>query len=323
MSRIQLTLACGDYELTRALVDQTVKPQGIELIPLLMGSPERHWRMIRHEEFDVAEMSLSSYLLCKSAGREFTAIPVFPHRRFRHSYIFCNVDSKIEEPKDLIGKKVGLRTLQVTAGVWVRGILESEYGVPLSSIRWYTQDPEDVPIEFPKHLTIERLPEGSNPDTMLVEGKLDAVIYPETLPSIASGNPRVKRLFPNYKQVEIEYYKKTGIFPIMHTVVIKNSVLREHPWVAGSLLEAFTKAKDLCYKRLENPRTFALAWVMQLLEEQKHILGPDPWPYNLRENYKALSTFIGYAYNQGMIPRAFEVEELFVPSTLDTLPEYV
>jgi len=323
VAKVQLTLACGDYELTRALADGTVEPEGIELVVLHMGSPERHWRMIRFEEFDVCELSLSSYLLCKAAGREFSAIPVFPHRRFRHSYIFCNVNSGIEKPQDLAGKKIGLRTLQVTAGVWIRGILEEEYGVPLRSIKWYTQDPEDLPIEFPKDLMIEKLPEGSNPDTMLVNGELDAVIYPETLPSIAKGDPRVKRLFTNYKAVEVEYYEKTGIFPIMHTVVIKNSILKEHPWVARNLLTAFTKAKEVCYKRMENPRTIALAWVMELLEEQKRILGPDPWPYNLKDNYKALKTFIRYHHSQGMIPRPFEVEELFVPSTVDTLPRYV
>lgn len=323
MARIQLTLACGDYDLTRPLIEGTVEPDGIELIVLPMGSPERHWRMVRHEEFDVCELSLSSYLLCKTAGREFTAIPVFPHRRFRHSYIFCNTQSGIENPSDLAGKKVGVRTLQVTAGVWARGILASEYGVPLRSIRWYTQDPEDLPIEFPKDFMIERLPEGSNPDIMLVEGELDAVIYPEILPSIARGDSRVRRLFSNYKEVEIEYYKRTGIFPIMHAVVIKNSVLAQYPWAARNLLSAFTKAKETCYKRMEDPRWISLAWVRELLEEQRRILGPDPWPYNLKDNYKALKTFIGYAHDQGMIPGAFEVEELFVPSTLDTLPRYV
>lgn len=323
MAKVQLTLACGDYDLTRPLIEGVVQPEGIDLIVLPMGSPERHWRMVRHEEFDVSELSLSSYLLCKAAGRAFTAIPVFPHRRFRHSYIFCNVHSGIEQPADLAGKKVGLRTLQVTAGVWVRGILASEYGLPLRSIRWYTQDPEDLPIEFPKDFMIERLPEGSNPDTMLVEGRLDAVIYPEILPSIARGDSRVRRLFENYKEVEIEYYKKTGIFPIMHTVVIKNSVLARYPWVARNLLKAFTEAKQICFKRMEDPRRISLAWVRELFEEQRRIMGPDPWPYDLESNRKALETFIGYAHDQGMIPRPFEVEELFVSSTVDTLPRYV
>lgn len=323
MGKVRLSFACGDYELTRPLVEGTVKPAGIELVELTMTAPERHWRMMLFEEFDICEFSMGSYLICKEAGRNFTAIPVFPHRRFRHGFVFCNVNSGIEEPKDLAGKNIGIRTYQVTAGIWMMGILADEYGVPLDTINWYSQDPEEQQFDLPDRVKLEKLPEGNNIDEMLVKGELDAAIYPETLPSIVRGDHRVKRLFPNYKEVEMEYFKKTSIFPIMHTVVIKDSVLRENPWVARSLLDAFQQAKELAYKRIENPRSIPFAWGMELLEEQKRILGPDPWPYNLRDNYEALKTFIRYHHKLGMTQKQSKVEELFVPSTLDAPPGYV
>ena len=323
MSNIRLTLGCGDYDLTRALIDGTVRPPGIDLTVLPMSSPERHWRMMRFEEFDVAELSMSHYLVAHSEGRAFRAIPVFPHRRFRHSFVFCRTSAEIEEPGDLNGKRIALRTFQNTAGVWTRGILADDYGVDLGSIQWLTQDEEETPWEPPDWLHIERVRAGANLDTMLLEGELDAAIYPEMLPSFARGDPRVRRLFADPKQVEHEYFERTGIFPIMHTVVIKDTVLRDFPWAAVSMLRAFRDSKDRCYARLADPRQTALAWVQDLLEEQRAVLGPDPWPYALEPNRSTLEALVRYSHAQGLIPRAPAIEELFAENSLSESPRYV
>jgi 4,5-dihydroxyphthalate decarboxylase len=323
MGDLSLTLACGDYDLTRALIDGSVQPPGIELTVLPMPSPERHWRMMRFEEFDVAELSMSHYLVAHAEERGFTAIPVFPHRRFRHSFVFCRTDAGIEHPKDLDGKRIALRTFQNTAGVWTRGILADDFGVDIGSIHWFTQDEEETPWEPPSWLHVERVPAGGNLDRMIVAGELDAAIYPETLPSFAKGDPSVKRLFANPKDVERDYFARTGIFPIMHTVVVKNDVLDRYPWVAVSMLKAFRAAKERCYARLEDPRQTALAWVQDLLEEQRAVLGPDPWPYALEPNRAALTALVRYSHAQGMIPRVPAIEELFAPNSLSESPRYV
>lgn len=323
MTNLRLTLVCGDYDLTRALIDGSAQPAGIDLAVLTMPSPERHWRMMRFEEFDVAELSLADYLVAHSSGRPFTAIPVFPHRRFRHSFIFCRADGSVERPEDLNGNRIGLRTFQTTAGVWMRGILADDYGVDLTSIRWCTDDEEALPWEPPSWLHLERAPEGTNIERMLLEGQLDAAIYPENLPSFVRGDPRVRRLFPDPRTVERDYFQRTGIFPIMHTVVVRNDILRSAPWVAVSMLRAFRAAKEQCYRRLEDPRQTALAWVQDLLEEQRTLLGPDPWPYTLEANRVALATLIRYAHAQGMIPREPAIEELFAENALSESPRYI
>jgi len=323
MSNIRLTLGCGDYDLTRALIDGAVQPPGIDLTVLPMPSPERHWRMMRFEEFDIAELSMSHYLCAFAEGRAFTAIPVFPHRRFRHSFVFCRVGAEIESPKDLDGKRIALRTFQNTAGVWTRGILADDYGVNLGSIQWFTQDEEETPWDPPAWLHIERVPRGSNLDAMILEGELDGAIYPETLPSFERRDPRVKRLFADARAVEREYFERTRIFPIMHTVVVKNEVLRQFPWVAVSMLKAFREAKEACYRRLNDPRQTALAWVQDLLEEQRELMGPDPWPYALEPNRAALEALVRYSHGQGLIPRPPAVEELFAESAVSESPRYV
>ena len=324
MSRLRLTLACGEYELTRPLISGEIRPDGIELIPLTMKSPERHWRMIRHQEFDVCEFSLAQFFMVKAQGLPFAGIPVFPHRRFRHGYIFTNTKAGIRGPKDLEGKRVGQRIFQNTAALWMRGILEHYYGVSLKAIQWINQDEEPLPLQ-PKHgFEMRSVPSGDNLDDMLVKGDLAAVIYPDHLPSFQKGNPNVGRLFPDVKREEMKYYQDTGIFPIMHTVVIKQSLLDQYPWVARSLYHAFFEAKEICYRRMEDPRKIALAWMEELLEEQKRIMGKDPYAYGLGdENRKNVETLCQYAQEQGMIPRKLKLEELFIESILEQVPKYL
>lgn len=312
--KLHLTLACGDYEIVRALTDGSVRPDGIELTVLTdMTSDIRHWRMIRNREFDVAELSMSNYLLARFMGQPFTAIPVFLHRRFRHGFIFINADKGIRKPTDLIGKKVGLRNFQATNNLWVRGILEHEFQTPHRKIHWLTQDEEEVEFTPPRDLSLKRAPEGKRVEKMLVEGELDALVHPELIQPFLDRDPRVKRLFENYKELEIDYYKKTGIFPIMHTAAIRQEVVDRYPWAPASLMEAFEKAKKRAYERMENPRRVPLAWFRHALEEQEEILGKDPWAYGLGEaNRKTLETLIGYSHEQGLIGRRLSLDELFV-----------
>lgn len=323
MSKLKLTLACGDYDLLRPLINGEIQPQGIDLNVLTMPSPERHGRMLRHEEFDVCELSLVAYLVAREKGCNYNAIPVFPHRRFRHQYMVKRTGCGIEKPSDLNGKRVALDTLQNSAGLWMRGILQDHYGVDLKTIEWWCQEEEDIPCEPASWMRVHVVPHGKNVDQMLLDGELEGALYPETLPSIRSGNPKVALLFPDPKKAEIDYFKNGGFFPIMHTVVIKNSILEKHPWAAISLVQAFQRAKEICYARNSDPRSFALVWVQDLIREQREIFGPDPWPYNLEDNRKALEAVIRYEYEQGMIKKKPQAEELFFPPSLQRIQHYV
>ena len=259
--KIHLTLATGDYESIRALKEGTVKPDGIELTVLTdMNSDVRHWRMLRNREFDVAELSMSNYLIAKYTDLPFTAIPVFLHRRFRHGFSFLNSTKGITKPRDLIGKKVGLRNFQATANLWIRGILEHEHDVPHRSIDWHKQDDEEVEWAPPHDLNIRRIAPGKSVEKMLFEGELDALIHPELIQPVLDKDKRVTRLFPNYRDLEMDYYKRTGIFPIMHTTAIKQEIVDKYPWVPINLMQAFQESKQAAYKRMENPRIVPLAW---------------------------------------------------------------
>jgi 4,5-dihydroxyphthalate decarboxylase len=312
--KVHLTLACGDYETIRALKEGTVKPDGIELTVLTdMTSDIRHWRMIRNHEFDVAELSMSNYLMAKYTGLPFAAIPVFLHRRFRHSFIFLNATKNIRKPTDLIGKKVGLRNFQATANLWIRGILEHEYQLPHRSIQWFKQDEEEVEWTPPSDLNIQRITAEKNLEKMLVEGELDALIHPELIQPILNKDKRVARLFPAYRDLEVDYFKRTGIFPIMHTTAIKQKLVEKYPWIPINLMQAFEESKKAAYKRMENPRIVPLAWFRHFLEEQDEILGLDPWAYGLGDsNRKNLETLMQYSREQGLLGRKMSLEELFI-----------
>jgi 4,5-dihydroxyphthalate decarboxylase len=323
MSTLKLSLACGPYDLLRPLIDREMTPAGIDLNPMTMASPERHGRMLRYEEFDVCELSLIAYLVAREQKRGFTAIPVFPHRRFRHLYMVKRNGCGIERPSDLNSKRIGLDTLQNSAGLWMRGTLQDFYGVDLKTIEWWCQEEEDIPFEPARWMKVKRVPPGKNVDQMLLDGELEAALYPEILPSIRKGNPKVAQLFPDSKQAEIDYFKRSGIFPIMHTVVVKNHILERAPWVAISLVQAFQRSKEICYERMSDPRNISLVWVKELMREQLEIFGPDPWPYNLEDNRKALEAAVRYEHEQGMIKNKPEIEELFFPPSLQRIQHYV
>lgn len=316
--KLHLTLACGDYEIIRSLKEGSVKPDGIDLTVLTdMTSDVRHWRMIRNREFDVAELSMSNYIIAKFTGLPFTAIPVFLHRRFRHGFVFLNASKGIAKPTDLIGKKVGLRNFSATANLWVRGILEHEYQVPHRKIQWFKQDDEEVEFTSPPDLSLIRIPQGKTVERMLVEGELDALIHPDIIQPILDKDKRVTRLFPNYKALEMDYFKRTGIFPIMHTTAIKQEIVNQYPWVPITLMEAFERAKQAAYRRMENPRVVPLAWFRHHLEEQEEFIGKDPWVYGLGEmNRKNLEALMQYSFEQGLIGKKMPLEELFAPTNV-------
>lgn len=311
--KLELTLACGDYEIVRALKEGTIAPDGIELNVLTdMDSTTRHWRMLRNREFDVAETSLSSYIMAKARGEAFTAIPVFLHRRFRHGFAFVNTAAGIRKPSDLVGRRIGVKTYQATAILWLRGILEHDHGVPHRDVHWVAELDEDVDFTPPPGLKLTRTPPGKNVETMLAEGEVDAVLHPDIIDPFLAGDPRVGRLFPDYPAVEREYFARTGIFPIMHVTAIKPEIVERHPWVPVNLFRAFEAAKRAAYKRMENPRIVPLAWYREAWEEQQATLGPDPWVYGLGEqNRRNLDTAIGYSFEQGMIDRRLTADEMF------------
>lgn len=315
--KLALTLACGDYEIVRALRDGSVAPDGIELNVLTdMDSTTRHWRMLRNSEFDVCELSLSSYLIAKATGRPFAAIPVFLHRRFRHGFAFVNSAAGIRSPCDLIGRKVGVKTYQATAILWMRGILEHDHGVPHREVEWVSELDEDVEFTPPPGLRLVKAPAGRSVEAMLPTGEVAAVLSPDLIDPFVEGDPRVRRLFEDHKAVEIDYFRRTGIFPIMHVTAIRQEIVDRYPWVPINLQRAFEAAKRAAYRRLENPRIVPLAWYREAWEEQQALLGPDPWVYGLGDqNRKNIETAVGYSYEQGMIDRRLTMEELFLTAS--------
>jgi 4,5-dihydroxyphthalate decarboxylase len=312
--KLPLTLACGNYEIVRPLIDGTVEVDGVDLNILTdMDSATRHWRFLRNQEFDVAEVSGSSYLAARDNDWPFRAIPVFLHRRFRHGFMFINAGKGIGKPGDLKGRTIGVKTLMTTAILWMRGILENEYGVPLNSIEWVAELDDDVQVTLPPDIKVRRLPDNKSVEAMLAEGELDAVFHSDLIKPFLAKDPRVARLFPDPKAEEMAYFKKTGIFPIMHVMGIRQSVAEQHPWLAINLFKAFNEAKAIAMKRMQNPRVVPLAWYRDAWEEQEQIFGPDPWEYGLSENNrKNLETLVGYSHEQGLIKKRPALEHLFL-----------
>ncbi|MGE0628767.1 MAG: hypothetical protein AB7O43_13150 [Hyphomicrobiaceae bacterium] len=317
-ARLQLTLACGDYEIVRALKDGTVKPDGIELTVLTeMDSNTRHHRFLQGREFDVAELSACSYVIARGLGQDFQALPVFLHRRFRHGAVYINTSKSIREPRDLNGRTIGAKSWTASAILWMRGILESEYGVDLRSITWLTDlDEHVVGFRPPEDFNVSRIPESAGIEDMLVAGDVDALLHPDIIQPMIDGDPRVARLFADYRAEQIRYYRKTQIFPIMHVLGIKPEIVERHPWVPLNLMAAFNKAKAIAMRRLENPRIVPLVLFREAWEEQQQIFGPDPWEYGLgARNTKNLETLVGYCRSQGLISRPLALDQLFLNPT--------
>jgi 4,5-dihydroxyphthalate decarboxylase len=315
-----ITFAGGDYDRTHALIEGSIRPEGLELDWKILPYQEIWTRMLNDYAFDASELSLSSYLIARTIGKPLIAAPIFPARAFRHSCIFINSRSGIREPRDLMGKKVALAEFQQTATVWVRGTLQHDYGVDLDKIRWFTwvKQPR-MEIEMPRRYDVTEIPAGEAPDEMLADGELDAMICANLFPSMLNGRPEIRRLFENYPEVEAAYFRKTGIFPIMHTVAMREELWKESPGIALSLFQAFQQAKAQAYERLNDlsPYKISLVWFREPVRQQKEILGDDPWPYGLAKNRHVVDTLMGYLYEQGLAKKKLPIEELFAPNTLE------
>ena len=316
--KLKLTVACGDYELVRALKEGAVEADGLDLVMLTgMGPRERHWRMARRAEFDVCEANVGAYFMERDQGAPLTAIPVFLHRRFRHGFLFVNAAAGIRAPNDLIGRQVGGTNFQPASNIWMRGILQDEYGLPHRQVTWVVERSEDVAFMPPKDLRIEMIAPGKKLDLMLAEGEIPAMLSPELPRLFRAGDQRIVRLFPNYKDIELAYFRKTGIFPIMHVTTIKQEIVDKFPWVPTNLTKAFEAAKAIAYRRIANPRVVPLAWVRTALEEQEEMLGRDPWAYGLTAaNRKNLETVLRYTFEQGMISKMLPLDALFADADL-------
>jgi 4,5-dihydroxyphthalate decarboxylase len=303
-----------------------VRPDGIDLNCLTLPVEETFFRMMRHREFEVAEMSLSSYVISLfRPDPPFVAIPVFPSRVFRHSGIYVNAAAGIQEPKDLIGKRVGNPEYQLTAIVWIRGILGDDYSVPAESVTYVIGGeeepgrPEKQQLDLPTRIKVERIGKTQTLSAMLDAGEIDAIYAPRMPSSFSSRSPRVRRLFQDFITVEREYYRRTRIFPIMHTVVVRRDVYERNRWVAQSLLKAFTAAQRIAYDSLRETAALStmLPWLTAHVEDTRREMGDDYWPYGLDANRHTLQTFLRYSYEQGLSKELLEPERLFAPETLE------
>jgi 4,5-dihydroxyphthalate decarboxylase len=329
MADLKLTLACWNYDRTRALMDGSVRPQGIELTYLDLFVAETFQRMVRDREFHVSEMALTLYV--GTLGLEdppFVAIPIFPLRFFRHSAVFVNTASGIQSPSDLVGKRVGeLFIYGHDAGIWSKGILSDDYGVPADSVTYYVGGLDRparwdwVPFSPPANVRVHQLGPDQTLDSMLEAGEIDALYSAIVPPSLLKRTGQVRHLFEDYEAVERDYYRRTGIFPIMHTLVIRKDVYRENPWVAQAIYEAFQQAKDKAaglyrYGEAFMHGLFMIPWFTAHREQVRQLMGDDLWPYGLEPNRKVLDTFLRYHHEQGLSRRRFQPEELFVPESL-------
>jgi 4,5-dihydroxyphthalate decarboxylase len=320
MSKLKLTLACWDYDRTRPLIDGRVQAEGIDLEVKVMRPRETFPRMLENKEFEVAELSLGSYVSLIGRGAcPFVAVPVALSKIFRHSCIYLRTDAGIRTPQDLRGKRVGTTQLGSTAAIFMNGMLQHEYGVAMEDIHWFiggltapTQRPL-IPLKLPEKVKVEFLPPERTLEGMLESGDLEALlaIY---IPSIfEKGSPRIARLFPNYYEAEQDYYRRTGIFPIMHTVVLRDDIYRGHPWAARSIYQAFREARDLAINGLYDTDALhlSLPWLIHHIEETWRVLGKDFWAYGLEPNRPALKAIGQYVYEQGLSPRIVSPDELF------------
>jgi 4,5-dihydroxyphthalate decarboxylase len=322
MAKIELTIACGRYDRTQALIDGRVQPEGVDLtfIPLRPG--ETFWRMLNHGEFDASEMSLSSYTILRSEGdTRFIAIPVFPSRVFRHSGVYVRADSTIERPEDLKGRRVGVGDYQMTAAVWVRGFLAHEYGVMPEDVTWVVGSPIRS-IRPPDGVRLEILPPDTTLEAMLERGEIDAlasVMIPHGL------GTTFRRLFREPWKVERDYYRKTRIFPIMHTFVLKTELYERKPWLAVSFYRAFCRARDLAYAQMydTNALTVGLPWVIDEVEEARAIFGREIWDYSIAGSRPTLDALVAYLDEQKLSRRRMSVEELFAPNIGTGLADYL
>ncbi len=323
MANLRLSLACGPYDRTQAIIDGNIRPEGIDLNYVPLQPAEIFWRQLQFNEFEACEMSLSNYVMLLSRPNPpCIAIPVFPSRVFRHGYFFINTDKGIKGPEDLVGKRGGVPEYSMTAAVYMRGLLQHEYGVTPDQVEWLQGREDRIELTLPDNVTVEQAPKGTELGDLLERGEIDFLMTANNPLSFRRGSPKVVRLFPNYVELEKDHYKRTGIYPIMHTVVIRREIYDRDPWVALSLYKAFCAAKDRCYGMLKeagSPKV-SVAWMQAMIEEEQEIFGPDWYAYGLEANRPTIEALLQYEFEHGLTDRRLQPEELFAPSTLRDIP---
>ena len=326
MTDLELTLACGRYDRTAHLFDGSIKPEGISLSCEAKMPGELFRRMAKFRDFPVAEMSFSTHANLVSRGDDgLVGIPVFPSRAFRHSYVFVNRRAGIKSPQDLIGKRVGTMQYQLTSNLWMRGILEDEYGVRPSDFTWYFggQDwpghGERAAVAIPDDIESVVIPDDQTLDGLLAAGDIDALLAPHIPNSFRERHPDVRRLFEDFRTVEADYHRRTRFFPIMHLIVVRRDVYARDPWVAASLFEAFREAKHAALERLQFTGTLAamVPWLFAELEAAEATFTGHYWPYGVDENRAELQAMLGWARRHGITVSDLEVDDLFAPETLE------
>lgn len=322
--RLPITLACGLYDRTFGLRDGTIPVEGVDLNFLPMMPVETFRRQARHAEFDASEFSLSTFMILHSRGdRRFVGIPVFPSRRFRHEHVWVNVHAGIRSPADLKGKRVGVQEFVQTAALWIRGFLQHDYGVRTEDIDWHfggynEPDPYFKPrieLELPAGVRARVIPGDRCINEMLDGGELDAAL-PALPKSFQSNSPNVARLFPDFRAVEEDYFRRTKIFPIMHVVVVRREIYERNRWIVQALYKAFVQAKSLAIRRLTTypPLHVTLPWVTDEIQKTRQVMGTDYWSYGLAENRHVLEAAAQYAWEQGLLAKPIEaIDELFAP----------
>ncbi|MEA2987619.1 MAG: 4,5-dihydroxyphthalate decarboxylase [Alphaproteobacteria bacterium] len=324
MAEVPITIASGNYDRTRAIIDGRVKVEGCAVTYLPLYPEEIFHRAFKFQEFDVSELSFSSYLRTVAAGTSpYIALPAFVSRIFRHSGIYIRTDAGIKTPEDLRGKRIGLPEYQITAVVWMRGMMQHEYGVAPHEIHWRNGGQEQpgrgerTPLKEIPGLDLKPLEPGQTLVNMLRDGELDALFTARAPSSFLNGEPHIGRLFPNTRAAEQAYYKKTGLFPIMHLVGIKKTLVEQYPWLATSVYKAFLEAKALAMIDLRdvNALMVTLPWLEAETNETMAVMGQDFWKYGVQENMPEIEALTQYAYEQGLVDRKLKAEELFARST--------
>ena len=323
---LALSVAVCDYDRTRALFDGRVRVEGCDLTMVALEPEEAFHRAFKYQEFDVTEMSLSSHTLMTSRGaNHYAGIPAFVSRLFRHAGIYIRTDRGIKRPEDLKGKLVGLPEYQITANVWIRGVLQQDYGVHARDIRWRRggiEEPgrdERAPITLPPEIELAQIAHDKTLSGMLDSGELDAMIGARAPSCFMRGAPNIARLFSDHRKVEEDYFRRTKIFPIMHVMGVRQSILTEHPWVAASLYKAFAQAQALCMHELgQIGHLFtSLPWGVSEFDAAKRLMGEDYWSYGVEANRHVLETFTRYHHEQGLSAQPVKPEDLFAKSTVD------
>ncbi|MEQ8710346.1 MAG: ABC transporter substrate-binding protein [Rhodospirillales bacterium] len=326
MSKLTLSIAMGDYDRTRAIHDGRVQIDGVDPVTMLQVPEEMFFRAFRHHAYDASEISFSSYVVSLTRpDPHYIAIPVFLSRAFRHTSVYINTEKGITKPEDLKGRRIGIAEYQLTANVWVRAILDDEYGVKPSDVTWVRGGmdtpgrPEKLKLDLPSDIRIEQAPEGATLNAMLAAGEIDAFVGPRWPRSFNEGDPRVGRLFPDTVAVAEDYYRRTKLFPVMHLLGLRRSLADEHPWLPGALLKAFNASKALAQDALDDTSAtkVTMPFVEDNLQRARQLIGKDFWSYGVAPNHAVLDYFLDQHHRQGLSPRRVTVEELFHPSTFE------